>query len=562
MYTDHSACLSILNTPKPSGKLARWALTIQEMDLTIRHKPGRLNSNADALSRCPAIESPSQVCVVNTVEEDDLPSVPDLKLIADQQSKDSEMAQMLAYLQDRKLPEEDKLARRIVHESKLFTVINGVLYHENPVRSDQWCVVVPVEYREPLLKEAHQGSFAGHLAEKKTYSRLRTRYWWQKMRDEVSSFCKSCLICASCKGGRKVFKPPLAPIPVGGPFHRVAVDVLQLPHTSNGNCYVVVFMDYLTKWPEAFATPDQKAETIAKLFVEEIVCRHGIPEELLSDRGTNFLSSLIQEVCKLLGVKKLNTSGYHPQNDGLVEKFNSTLIRMITKSCDVRNRDWDVHLPYLLFAYRVAVQESTHESPFFLLYGRDARIPTDSVLAYSRSPYAVDLEDYKEDLLTEMSAAWKLASDNISKAQCAQKRAYDKKSKEVDLRVGDRVMVLMPAEKQGKNWKLSRPFLGPYRVLQITLTNVEVRMVDRPTSESIFVALDRVRKCYPEQSNDTWTGYKHHRKNQPSKKSSKESDAAVRANESPGVVSTEKVDGAISSERRVTRSMTKQRKTD
>ena len=115
---------------------------------------------------------------------------------------------------------------------------------------------------------------------------------------------------------------------------------------------------------------------------------------------------------------------------------------------------------------------------------------------------------------TEMSTARKLASDKISKAQCAQKRAYDKKSKEVDLKVGNRVMVLIPAEKQGKNWNLSRPFPGPYRVLQITPTNMEVRLVDRLTSESIFVALDRVRKCYLEQSNDTWTGYKHHRKTQ------------------------------------------------
>ena len=98
VYTDHSACLSILNTPKPSGKLARWALTIQEMDLTIRHKPGRQNSNADALSRCPADESQNQVCVVNTVEGDDLPSVPGLKLVADQQAKDHDMALMLAYL--------------------------------------------------------------------------------------------------------------------------------------------------------------------------------------------------------------------------------------------------------------------------------------------------------------------------------------------------------------------------------------------------------------------------------------------------------------------------------
>ena len=143
-------------------------------------------------------------------------------------------------------------------------------------------------------------------------------------------------------------RPPLQPIPpVGGPFHCIAMDILQLPITANGNRYVAVFMDYLTKWPEVFAIPDQKAETVAKLFVERIVCRHGIPEELLS--------SVIQEVCQLLNIEKINTSGYHPQTDGLVEKFNSTLIQMIAKSCTVSDRDWDIHLPYLLFAYRVGV---------------------------------------------------------------------------------------------------------------------------------------------------------------------------------------------------------------
>ena len=159
----------------------------------------------------------------------------------------------------------------------------------------------------------------------------------------------------------------------------------------------------LTKWPEAFAIPHQKAETIARLFVEHIVCRHGIPEELLSDRGANFLSALIQDICRLLGVKKINTSGYHPQTDGLVERFNSTLINMIAKSCDVKDRDWDDHLPYLLFAYRVSAQESTRESPFFLLYGRDARTPTSTVLFYARSPYAVDIDDFKADMLSELS---------------------------------------------------------------------------------------------------------------------------------------------------------------
>jgi transposase InsO family protein len=103
-------------------------------------------------------------------------------------------------------------------------------------------------------------------------------------------------------------------IPVGGPFHQVAVDILKLLLTLNSNRYVAVFMDCLTKWYEAFTIPDQKAETIALLFLEYIVCRHGIPEELLSDRGANFLSNLIQEVCRVLGVK-INTSGYHPHTD-------------------------------------------------------------------------------------------------------------------------------------------------------------------------------------------------------------------------------------------------------
>ena len=140
-------------------------------------------------------------------------------------------------------------------------------------------------------------------------------------------------------------------------------------------------MDYMTKWPEVFASPDQKAETIARLLVEHVVARHGVPEQLLSDHGTNFLSELIQEVCTLLGIDKINTSGYHPQTDSFVERFNRTIITMLSKCVKKHGRDWDAHLPYLLFAYRVSVQESTKESPFFLLYGRDPRIPTETALS-------------------------------------------------------------------------------------------------------------------------------------------------------------------------------------
>lgn len=124
---------------------------------------------------------------------------------------------------------------------------------------------------------------------------------------------------------------PIAPIPVAGPFDKVGVDVLQLPKSFEGNQYAIVFVDYLTKWPEVFAVKDQSALTIAKLPVEHIISHHGVPAELLSGRGANFLSKLMQEVCKSMGIHKVNTTAYHPQTDGLVERFNRTLIDMLAQ---------------------------------------------------------------------------------------------------------------------------------------------------------------------------------------------------------------------------------------
>lgn len=262
---------------------------------------------------------------------------------------------------------------------------------------------------------------------------------------------------------------------------------------------------------EGFAVPDQTAETIARILVNEIFCRHGAPEHLLSDRGANFLSELFTEVSRLLNIKKLNTSGYHPQTDGLVEKMNSTVINMLSKVAASSGRDWDKHLPFILFAYRASVHESTKESPFYLLYGRDPRIPGDEVLCQVSSPYKVDIDDYKEELTDCLSTSWKLAKTNIEGAQEKQKKAYDKRAREHHYCIGDRGMIHMPSAVTGKAWKLARPYHGPYRVLNVTPTNIEARLVDDPSSESIFVAVNRVRPCYNGVPDESWTGRKKSR---------------------------------------------------
>ena len=143
-------------------------------------------------------------------------------------------------------------------------------------------IVAPTQQGMKLFEEAHGGSFGGHLRDGKIYGQLSKHYWWPRMRSDIIYWCRSCIVCAKRKTGRQE-TPPLTPIPVHGPFHRVGVDVIQFTKSHEGNRYAVVFVDYLTIWPEVFAAPDQSALTIAKLLVEHIISRHGVPGELLSD---------------------------------------------------------------------------------------------------------------------------------------------------------------------------------------------------------------------------------------------------------------------------------------
>ena len=241
-------------------------------------------------------------------------------------------------------------------------------------------MIPPEGKQEQLFREAHEGVFGAHLSDVKVHCELRRHYWWAGIKGDITRWTRDCLTCTT-RSTRRAARPPLTPIPVAGPFDRVGVDVIQFPCSHLGNRYAVVFMDYLTKWPEVFAVPDQTAATIARLLVEEIMSRHGVPAEILSDRGRAFLSELMKETEKLLGFHKVNTSAYHPQTDGLVERFNRTLTAMLAKTVESSGRDWDRQLPFVLFAYCASQQQSTMESPFYLEYGRDPRLPTESILS-------------------------------------------------------------------------------------------------------------------------------------------------------------------------------------
>lgn len=157
---------------------------------------------------------------------------------------------------------------------------------------------------------------------------------------------------------------------------------LQVMEFSNK--YVLVFQDFLTKWPLVFPTPDQNFWHIVDILVKEIIPSFGVPEGLLSDRGTNPLSFLMRDVCDLLGVTNINTTAYHPQCNGLVECFNRTLEQMLRKHVEKRGRQWDTCLYGLLWAYRNTRHESTGEKPSFLLFGRDLCSPSEDAFFHLR----------------------------------------------------------------------------------------------------------------------------------------------------------------------------------
>ena len=269
-----------------------------------------------------------------------------------EQLKDPKLSHLIHYLEEDSVPLDPKHAQQLVAEAQLFAILDGVLYYIDPKRRNRKHAVVPPQLQENIVGEYHSGPMSGHFSAQRLYSTMARSWWWRGMYSDIHRHCQNCPQCVYVTGIRHSQKPPLHPIPVQCAFQIVGVDVMDLPTTERGNRQVIVFQDFLTKWPLIFPVPDQKSLRLVRLFVEELVPMFGVPEALLSDRGTNLLSYLMKDICQLLGTKKLNTTSYHPQCDGMVERLNRTLKAMLRKHAAAHGNQWDKFLPGVLWAYR------------------------------------------------------------------------------------------------------------------------------------------------------------------------------------------------------------------
>jgi len=241
-----------------------------------------------------------------------------------------------------------------------FFTRDGILrrHHTDDWGDDAAQVVVPTAHRREVLMLSHNSPLAAHLGYKKTLEKVLRGFWWPGVEHDVKAYCQTCADCQKGSKGNK-HKAPLMPLPaVDEPFRRIAVDVVgPVRRSKRGNKYILTLMDFATRFPEAVALRRVDAQTVADALMS-VFCRLGFPEEILTDQGSNFMSGVMKKVMELLGVHQLKTSPYHPQCDGMLERFHSTLKLMLRKTCVNRDR-WDDYLPYACFAFRDSVHSAT-----------------------------------------------------------------------------------------------------------------------------------------------------------------------------------------------------------
>jgi hypothetical protein len=268
--------------------------------------------------------------------------------------------------------EYNKIIKNIRKEKK-YIIKEEILYR---IKKDKLLRVIRKYEFEGLMYMMHNHELSAHFGIKAMQDKMREKYYWKNMVKDIEIYIKSCDSCQ--RRGKPMGKNELHPIKVKEPFYQIGIDFVgPLPITEAGNKYIIVAIDYFTKWVEAKAVKVNNAEEVAIFIYEEIICRHGCPQKILSDRGTHFNNNMIKELMKKFEIKHIFSTSYHPKTNGLVERFNKTLCESLAKL--KKDQNLDRKIAPVLFAYRNKRQESTKIKPFYLTYGREARLPTDTM---------------------------------------------------------------------------------------------------------------------------------------------------------------------------------------
>ena len=542
LRTDHASLVWLTNFKEPEGMLARWLAALAVFDFEIQHRPGKKHGNADGLSRrkcarsqCPdcrptsddeiaahlsetgpSNESENRPKVDEHSELDDIDreqSEPGswlqgwtLMELKAAQDEDKNIAKFTAWKLSR-LPRPERAAAGICGREGLWfyayydmlEVHNGLLYVADTKRevksSTVLRLVAPLPIRRQLFKQIHQTRTGGHQGINNTIAVVNCHFYWPGQYADVRRWCQQCEGCARAKTGESGHRAKLVQDIPGMPMERMAVDLMgPLPKTENGNLYIAVVVDYFTKWAEAFALPNKQSQTVAEALVTGVICRLGAPHRLHSDQGGEFESNLWAEVCELLDVEKTRTSPYRPQSDGLVERLNRTIKKMLKVFVNDNRDDWDDHLPYIMMAYRATPQASTQCSPNLLMYGREVNLPVEVMAPPPPSQAFTCPNEYVEWVRAVLEQAFQFARHHLAASAERQKRCYDNRSNPCNFQAGHWVWYLY---KPYCRLKFKCPWIGPCLVLrQLGRVNVEIQA--SPEDKPKVVHVDYLKPYWAE----------------------------------------------------------------
>ncbi len=512
--TDSQVLVWLLNQPPndlPNAMMTRWLAYIRLFDFDVKHVPGNRNGAADGLSRrglAPEDESDSDPddyfeaklygITATRAEPSDLLA----RIYLNHSEYTGDDLRICQYLETLERPEGISTAeyQALRQKSKGFLIRDGHLFKRSRKRGQPPRRVVSLpDQRSEIVQQVHDE--IGHRGVNSTFERVSRRYQWKGMFEDVASYVKSCPECQRRK--RNQLQEPLHPTFTSYVWEKIGVDVVYMPPTGNYK-FIVFARDDLSGWVEGRAIDSANSANVSKFLLEDVICRHGCPRNIVMDGGTENLD-LTQELLTRYKIRNLRISAYHPQSNGLVERGHGPIVNSLAKFKD-RPGTWVDHLHLALWADRVSVRRSTGYTAFELLYGRDCILPVElSIASWSM----VDWDDIRtrEDLilarmrqLEARNQEISQAAENLRNARKANKDYFDshKVLRNDRLRVGDLVLLfrdILP--KRARNYKLDDRWSGPYRIREAPADSTYYHLEELDgTPLRSPIAGNRLRKFY------------------------------------------------------------------
>lgn len=461
LITDSYSTAYIIDRAKINRKFARYVVDLASFDFTPVHRPGKQNVIADHLSRYP-LEDMCMLVISSNLDK--------LKLA---QKKDPFTQQII-----NKLSKESS-SQHIKQMKESYEISEGILLHvSNQELFNQKKIVIPQSLRENVIRIAHNDN--GHLDYNTTLNKIKSKYWWKTIRQDVKAYVAACLVCAKTNRRTKFAYGQMGQRPIPEtPMQVISSDhIIALPETQSGYTYIFVHIDHATRYIFAKPTYSLSAQNVIDTIENDIIYVYGPPLTYISDSAPCFTSQKTQNFFSKFGIEHIPTTPYTAQSNGLVERANATIVATLTKFAMENKDDWDRLLPKAILAINISKQKTTGYSPFYLMFGYEPRIPPNEI------HFGTIFEDFnRENQLDLLSHARGTALSNIISIHLSNKKKFDMRRLEYEFKPDDYVVYewYKPTDT-----KLTSRYKGPFKIIRkIGSVCYEIQDIQKPTVKKI-----------------------------------------------------------------------------